>query len=114
VRSKKAETGPKSKNAFDHLGLSLLEAGSDLPEESNLGAAMIKCGEALNVVSEAMVSWVRTARCCCTYARHLTRAHMHQDTGVREHYLQPIARVLDEETKEYQVRCALCRGAPWC
>lgn len=61
VRTKKAETGPKSKNAFDQLGLSLLEAGSDLPEESNLGAAMVKCGEALNVVAEAMVSWVRTA-----------------------------------------------------
>ena len=90
-RSKK-EGVIKPKNAFEQLGLSMVESGSDLPEESNFGtvaaqctaepgkrcgltlsclaapahgvltgAAMVKCGEALGEVGDAMVAWVRDA-----------------------------------------------------
>lgn len=66
---------------FSVVGQDMISAGSDLSEDSNLGAALVKCGEALEKAADCTMDW---------------------ETRIRDGYLNPLLSLQDNEIREMQ------------
>ena len=68
------------------LGRQFMNAGSDLPDDSNYGNTLIKSGQVLNRIGEIQND---------------------ADQCVRERFLRPLIKILEEDIRHYEVRCCV-------